>query len=64
MEICFDLTPHDTAAKSPSTIQAAPVGTLPSIKERDEVPVIQELFSSEEMQGRIQFDIQKLFLNH
>ena len=40
------------------------MGTLSSIKEWDEVPMNQESFWGWEMQGMIQFDIEKLYLNH
>ena len=64
IEICLEINSGDTAAKPPSTIQDAPMGTLSSIKERDEVPMNQESFWGWEMQGMIQFDIEKLYLNH
>ena len=52
IEICLEINSGDTAAKPPSTIQDAPMGTLSSIKERDEVPINQESFWGGEMQGK------------
>ena len=58
MEICFDLTPGDTAAMPPSSIQHAPVGNFAAMEERKDISVHQDSSWDGNTQGGILCNIQ------